>query len=203
MRIAVQRVVLASAFACATAAETEAVFASLAAPKGLDVDLRWVECAPVRSGGSRSTKFRVQPNRLWPREVFPTCAVKAGRTRSWWAIVKACDELEAKTYPVRIAVKDEAKTVLEFALEVNVLPFRLPRKTGRSFPMTPSTLVDDESILADLAEHGQNGISAFNKFQPAADGKVDFAVWDAYLASLKRYGAHPTEAYLAMPRRAL
>ncbi len=170
-------------------------------PKGLDVDLRWVECAPVRNGGSRSTKFRVQPNRLWPREVFPTCAVKAGQTQAWWAIVKAADELEAKTYPVKIAVKDAGKPVAEFALDVTVLPFRLPKQTGRSFLMTPSNLVDDEDILAELAEHGQNGISAFNEFQPVSDGKVDFGVWDAYFASLKRHGiASAFFWYLGNPR---
>lgn len=172
-----------------------------AAPKGLDVDLRWVECVPVRSGGSRSNKFKVQPNRLWPKEVFPDCAVKAGQTQAWWAIVKAGDQLEAKTYPLKIAVKNEGNTVAEFELAVNVLPFRLPKKAERSFLLTGSTMVDDETVLADLAEHGLNSMGAFNEFEPVIDGKVDFAIWDAYFVQLRQRGIDSAFFwYLGNPR---
>jgi hypothetical protein len=171
------------------------------APKGLSVDLRWVECVPVRTGGSRSTKFKVQPNRLWPRDIFPTVEVKAGQTQAWWAILKAAGDLEANAYPLKIAVKDGERTILEFELAANILPFRLPGKVDRSLFVTDSHPVEDEPTLKDLAEHGFNGLGLFQEFQPVVGGNVDFTAWDAYFALLRKHGIDQAFFwYLGNPR---
>ncbi len=158
-------------------------------PKGLSGELVSVECVPTRTkGGSRSKNWHVQPYRLWPREVFPTCAVKKGDAQAWWVIFKAGDALKPGTYPVDVAVADGSSRVATFKLQVEVLPFVLPKKLDRAFLLCDARAVWDEALLKDLGEHGCNGLNAFNSFQPVKDGEVDFTVWDEYFARLKKHG---------------
>ena len=162
------------------------------APEGVSIAIHWVECAPKRHGGSRSKKFRIRPNRLWPKDIFPTCAVKQGESQAWWLIVKTADNLKAGAYPVRVSVKDGDAEVAAFDVEVRVLPFSLPTKMDIGFFLCESNRVEEEAIIVDLGAHGQNGMSAWSDFQPVSGGKVIFTVWDAYFATLKKYGLDHT-----------
>jgi len=158
-------------------------------PEGLSAEICWVECVPTRTrGGSRSKKWHVQPYRLWPPEIFPTCDVKANDAQAWWIILKADEQLAPGTYPLKLAIESAGQDVLTYRLEVEVLPFKLPKRIPRAFLICEATMVRDEALLKDLAEHGCNGLNAFNSFMPIKAGKVDFATWDAYFATLKRYG---------------
>lgn len=152
------------------------------------IDLFWVECVPKRIGGSRSNKFRIQPNRLWAKELYPTCEAKKGDSQAWWLIVKAADNMTPGTYPVRISIKNNETEVSAFELNIRVLPFSLPKKMDKGFFLCESNRVIEESIIADLSKHGLNGLSAWSDFQPIIDGKIDFSVWDSYFAILKKYG---------------
>lgn len=155
---------------------------------GPSTELYWVESVPKRFRGSRSNTYRIQPNRLWPKEIFPTCEVKQGASQAWWLIVKAADNMTPGTYPLQIVVKNKGTEVAVFDVNIRVLPFSLPKKLDTAFFLCESNHVIEESIIADLSNHGQNGMSAWSEFQPVVDGKIDFAVWDAYFATLKKYG---------------
>jgi hypothetical protein len=49
---------------------------------------------------------------------------------------------------------------------------------------------------------GLNSMGAFKEFQPVSDGKVDFAIWDAYFALLKRQGVQGVAGALPDARAA-
>ncbi|KKL94448.1 hypothetical protein LCGC14_1864600, partial [marine sediment metagenome] len=171
-------------------------------PAGLTAEILQVECVPTRTkGGSRSKNWHVQPYRLWPKEIFPTADVTGGDAQAWWIILKAGDGLAPGNYPVKIAVTSGGATVLTYQLDVNVLPFKLPARLDRAFLICEAASVRDEALLKDLAEHGCNGLNGFNSFRPIRDGEVDFAVWDEYFATLKKYGLdYAFFWYLGNPR---
>jgi len=159
-------------------------------PRGLEADVRWVECVPTRTkGGSRSKKWHVQPYRLWPSSIFPVRPLKAGETGAWWVIFHAAETLAAGKYPVKIVLKEGGNPVVAFTVRVEILPFRLPREIPRGFIICTSRMVEQDAYLEDLAEHGCNGLSAFSSgFKPVRGKEVDFSMWDAYFAKLKKYG---------------
>ncbi len=160
-----------------------------ALPKGLKTDIRWVENVPIRTaGGSTSTKWHVQPNRLWTSDIFPTCAVKANDAQAWYVLISAAADTPAGIFPVSIAIKNGAETILTFTVKVEVLPFKLPKDIGKRFILTEGLMVEDEKIIQDMGEHGLNGVASFNDFQPVLKKAVDFTAWDAYFATLKKHG---------------
>lgn len=177
-------------FAIRALKDFEELSAELAAPapKGLEAEIRWVECAPVHNGGSRANKFKIQPNRLWPKEIFPTCTAKKDTSRAWYLTVKAADDLAAGSYPLKIDVKEKGQPVASFEVEVAVLPFKLPKVTERCFMLVDAGMIEEDSVLADLAAHGVSAVGAFNEFQPLKGKEVDFALWDAYFAKLRKHG---------------
>ncbi len=161
------------------------------APAGLAAELCWLECAPVRVGGSRGKKARIAPSIVWPKEVFPSCDARAGESRAWYAIVRAAPTAAAGEHPLRIAVKDGSRRLFSFTCTVRVLPFTLPttRDLDRLFLVTDSGPVEDEATLRDLVEHGLNATATFNEYRPMNGQKqADFAIWDAYFARLKAVG---------------
>ena len=160
-------------------------------PAGLLADIRWIESVPVRcQGGSTSKKWHVQPYRLWPAAIFPTCAVKANEAQGFYAIFHASDELAPQTVPVEIAVKNGTQALLTFRVQVTILPFKLPKQIDTRILLTSPSLVEDDDLLADLAEHGCNGLATFNNATPSIDNKVDFSAWDACFAKYKKYGVN-------------
>ena len=158
-------------------------------PKGLTGELCWVESVPIRTkGGSRSKNWHVQPHRLWPKEVFPSCAVRKGDAQAWWVILKAAADAKPGVHEARIALANGSNRIATFDLQVEVLPFALPKDIGKLFLLCESRTVHDEALLADLAAHGCNGLNAFNSVRPVIGGKADFTEWDAYFARLKKHG---------------
>ncbi len=159
-------------------------------PPGMAAEICWVECVPLRTaGGSSSKLWHAQPNRLWPPEIFPACDVKKDHSQAWWIRLGANAKARPGVHPVPIRVTSAGATVAEFSLAVTVLPFTLPRIADHAFGFYTSLEVDDERILADLARHGCNSLSAWPTFVPVNRNKeVDFTAWDAYFATLRRHG---------------
>jgi hypothetical protein len=158
-------------------------------PKGITADVRWLESAPMRwAGSSRSVKWQSHPTRLWPNSIYPTCAVKSGEAQSWWALISVADDAEAKVHPIQLAVKNGADTIATFTINVEVLPFKLPKDIGVSFMMTERGMIESDEILADMAVHGLSGASAFDGFVPGSSTGADFTLWDEYFARLRKHG---------------
>jgi hypothetical protein len=161
-----------------------------APPAGVQADVRWLECAPVRVGGSRSKKIKIVPNRLWTPDLYPTCSVKSGQSQGWYAIIRTDGKLAAGDYPLKIAVKQGNQKLLTFEVTVKVLPFTLPAPSAmeKLFLVTDGNAIEDEATLQDMAEHGLNATASFNDFRPdLVNGKPDFTSWDSYFARLKQH----------------
>jgi len=160
-------------------------------PEGIQADIRWVECAPLRFGGSRSNNVRVVPNRLWPRDIFPTCSAKAAKNQAWYAIIRTADTVKPGQYSLKIAVKNAGKQLLTFTLGIKALPFRLPPSAAmdKLFLVTDSGPIEDEPTLEDMFEHGLNATATFDDFRPVSgdNNNVDFTFWDNYFATLKAH----------------
>ena len=157
-------------------------------PEGLEAQVRWVECVPLRTaGGSTSKKWHVQPSRLWPNEIFPSCAVKKEEAQAWWVTFKAEGDLEPKTYPIVVSVRDGDRQLLEITIDLRILPFKLPESVDYAWGFYESNEID-EVTARDLVKHGCNSLSAWPNFRPLRGNKADFAAWDQYFAMLKAAG---------------
>lgn len=166
-----------------------------ALPKGLEAEVRLVECVPIRTaGGSSSKKWHVQPNRLWPAEIFPSVTVKQGDAQAWFVTFKADAKLAAGKYPVRIVAKSGSAVLATFSMDVTILPFSLPTRLDYAWGFYESVDIDRD-WARDMAEHGCNSLSGWPSFRPAVGKQVDFTAWDAYFAMLKEFGIDHSYAW--------
>lgn len=153
-------------------------------PKGLQAEVRWIESVPMRTqGGSSSKKWHMQPARLWPSNIFPTCSVKSEEAQGFFVTVYAEPDLKAQKIPIQIVVKNGADVLATFTVNVTILSFTLPKRPEMTILITQCVVIDDDDAVADLAEHGITGLAAFDGFVPG-----DFVNWDTYFARLKKHG---------------
>ncbi|MFH1378398.1 MAG: hypothetical protein ABIH86_06575 [Planctomycetota bacterium] len=157
-------------------------------PDGLRVEPLWQESVPVRTGGGSSSKqWHWQPNRLWRTDIFPVCDVKKETAQAWWLIYQADSSLASGLYPTQVSVRDgKGKSVADFTVTVEILPFRLPETVDYAWGFYESRMVE-EPIAADMAAHGCNSLSFWSDMVPFKNGAVDFTAFDAYFAMLARH----------------
>ncbi len=159
-------------------------------PSGITAYPRWVECVPLRTaGGSSSTKWHVQPNRLWPLDIFPSVKVEKDKSQAFWVIFKASKLVKPGKYQVAVEVVNSGKSLVQFKVNIEVLPFTLPEKLDHSFGFYESRFID-EITAKDMFEHGCNSLSTWQDSKPFndAEGKIDFSAWDEYFKMLKSNG---------------
>ena len=157
-------------------------------PEGLAAEVRWMECVPLRTaGGSSSKKWHLQPNRLWPKEVFPNVTVKKGGAQAWWVTFRTGKGVRPGVHPVKVAVESSGTEILRFTVNLRVLPFELPEKVDYAWGFyTPREVPD--TVVKDMVRHGCNSLSAWPTFKPWIGNKVDFSAWDPYFEMLKENG---------------
>ncbi len=159
-------------------------------PDGLEAETCWLECVPLRTaGGSSSKKWHTQPNRLWTKDIFPTCDVPKDSCQAWWILFRSSKTAKPGTYAIPISIVSKGEKLAGFNLDLTIMPFTLPTIKDYAFGFYSSREVDDNSILADMATHGCNSLSAWPSFAPMNNKKeVDFSSWDDYFARLKQHG---------------
>lgn len=160
-------------------------------PSGLKATAKWVECAPLRClGGSRSKKWRAQPNRLWPEQIFPTVNLKKNQCQAWWVTIKANSRAAAGVHQISMRITDGLDYTLgSFTIEVEVLPFQLPRQVDYAWGFYTANFVTS-IVAADMRLHGCNSLSCWSNERPWSNSgsKVDFSQWDNYFAKLRKLG---------------
>ncbi len=159
-------------------------------PKGLEGEIRWVESVPLRFGTYNGSKeWQIQPNRLWPAEIFPTCEVKSGDAQAWFVTFNALDDIRSGKYPVSIGIFEGKEKILTFVINVEILPFRLPtvRELDYAWGFYKSTIYDKLEVI-DQVEHGVNSASMWPMVLPKKDGRTTFEFWDKYFVMLNSLG---------------
>lgn len=156
-------------------------------PNDISGQILWAEMAPKRIGGSRSKKARVQPNRLWPQEIFPNCRIEKDTCNVWWLLIKTTKDTKPGDYNCNIQIKVGKEKLANFVIAIKVLPILLPEKNQQALFLCDSSMVDEEKTLMALAEHGQNSMATFSDFRPFKDGNLDFTYWDSAFAKLKKH----------------
>jgi hypothetical protein len=156
-------------------------------PKDIVGQILWAEQAPKRIGGSRSKKARVQPNRLWPQEIFPTCKIEKDSCNVWWLLIRTNKDTKPGDYNCNIQLKAGKEKLANFVITIKVLPILLPEKIKQAVFLCDSSMVDEESTLIALAEHGQNSMATFSDFSPFKGGNLDFSYWDSAFVKLKKH----------------
>jgi hypothetical protein len=166
-------------------------------PAGLEAQLRLVECAPARTGRRHDSKtWHFQPVRLWPLDIFPDTSIKKDYAQAWWVTFKAADDLKPGTYPVKIAVKSEGRDIMTFRIEVEILPFKLPKTTDIDYAWGVYTArFLPESMVKDIADHGLNSLSSFSNMPRGKAGAIDYKEWDEYFVLLKKHDVFHSYAW--------
>jgi hypothetical protein len=89
-------------------------------------------------------------------------------------------------YPLVFALSNEGNEVTCFEVRLEILPFVFPEKCDYAWGLYEMTLMNDEYLVRDMADHGVNSLSTWPSVIPAKG--EDFREWDASFEMLKRHG---------------